>query len=255
MRVILVPVMNTPDFDRRHFLGLAATAAGALTLRADVPVTPSTPDAHDYVAFLEKAGGPQISPEGKWKPTHPDILGPYWASGAPFRGKVTPPMEPGELLVIRGRVWSHKTKAPMVNVILDIWQADAKGRYDFQDHPHAEARPLVGGKQPKRSNFRNRIRLMTDEQGYYEYETIKPGSYSVGRETRPSHIHYMAQAPGHARLITQLYFKGDPHIKSDSFGQDQGAANSPLIITTQKVKRGNGHYLSGTFDLVLGGNV
>jgi len=247
--------MNTTNLDRRNFLGLATTVTGALALRADVPVTPSTPDAHDYVAFLEETGVPEISPEGKWKPTHSDILGPYWASGAPFRGKLTPPLESGELLVIRGRVWSHKTKAPLANITLDVWQADAKGRYDFQDHPHTEARPVVGGKQPKRSNFRNRIRLMTDEQGYYEYETIKPGSYSVGRQTRPSHIHYMAHAPGHARLITQLYFKGDPHIKNDSFGENLGAANSPLIITTQKVKKGNDHYLSGTFDLVLGGSV
>jgi len=247
--------MNTLDFDRRHFFGLAATATGALTLRADVPVTPTTPDVHDYVAFLKEAGVPEISPEGKWKPTHPDILGPFWASGAPFRGKVTPPMEPGELLVVRGRVWSFPTKKPLANVVLDVWQADAKGRYDFQDKPATDKRQLVGGKQPKRSDFRNRIRLMTDEQGQYEYETIKPAAYNVGSEKRPSHIHYMAQAPGHARLITQLYFKGDLHIKTDSFGRNQGAANSPLIITTQKVKRGNGHYLSGAFDLVLGGNV
>lgn len=245
--------MNNP-LDRRQFLGLTATA-GALTLQADTAPTPATPDAHDYVTFLQQQGVPTISPEGKWKPTHPDILGPFWAGGAPFRGKVTPPMEPGELLVISGRVWSHATRKPMAKVILDVWQADAKGRYDFQDKPANDPRPLVGGKQPKRTDFRNRIRLLTDEQGFYEYETIKPAAYSIGRQTRPSHIHYMIQAPGHARLITQLYFKGDPHIKNDSFGERLGAANSPLVIETKKTKAGNRHYLRGTFDLVLGGNV
>ena len=246
---------NTSHLDRRRFLGLSVTAAGALVLRADTPPTPDTPDVHNYVSYLQERGVPQIYPEGKWKPTHPDILGPFWASGAPFRGKVTPPMEPGELLVVRGRVWSYLTKKPLANVVLDVWQADANGRYDFQDKPATDTRLLVGGKQPKCADFRNRIRLITDEKGQYEYETIKPAAYNVGSEKRPSHIHYLAQAAGHARLITQLYFKGDPHIKNDSFGQNQGASNSPLIITTQKVKRGNGHYLRGTFDLVLGGNV
>lgn len=241
---------HNPEFDRRHFLGLAA-GAGVLTLRADEPPTPTTPDAHDYVSFLKAKGDPTVSPEGKWKPTHADILGPFWASGAPFRGKVTPPLEPGDLLVIRGRVWSHRTKEPLANAVLDVWQADAKGRYDFQDKPNTEARALVGGRQPKRGDFRNRIRLMTDEEGRYEYETIKPASYRAGRQVRPSHIHYMAQAPGHARLITQLYFKGDPAIKGDSFGKNLGAANSPLIIVTKKVKTAQGQYMAGAFDIVL----
>ena len=240
-----------PDIDRRYFLGLAA-GVGALTLRANEPPTPATPDAHDYVSYLQAYAQPKISPEGKWKPTHADILGPFWASGAPYRSKVTPPMEPGQLLVIQGRVWSHRTKKPIAHATLDVWQADAKGRYDFQDKPATDARALVGGKQPKRSDFRNRIRLVTDEQGWYEYETIKPASYRAGTQIRPSHIHYMAQAPEHSRLITQLYFKGDPAIKNDSFGKNLGAANSPLIIETKKIKTAHGQYLRGTFDIVLG---
>ncbi|MBO35300.1 MAG: hypothetical protein CMO64_03785 [Verrucomicrobiales bacterium] len=243
--------MNTNlELDRRHFLGLA-TGAGVLTLRADAPPTPATPDAHEYVSFLKAKGDPTVSPEGKWKPTHADILGPFWASGAPYRGKVTPPLEPGKLLVVRGRVWSHRTKEPLAKAVLDVWQADAKGRYDFQDHPVSEPRALVGGRQPKKADFRNRIRLVTDEEGYYEYETIKPASYRAGQQVRPSHIHYMAHAPGHSRLITQLYFKGDPAIAGDSFGKNLGAANSPLIIATKNVKTPNGQYMSGTFDLVL----
>jgi catechol 1,2-dioxygenase len=178
--------------------------------------------------------------------THPDILGPFWASGAPFRGKVTPPMEPGELLVVRGRVWSHKTKRPLANTVLDVWQADNKGRYDFQDSPATDPRPLVGGKQPKKTDFKNRIRLLTDESGYYEFETIKPASYKAGSEIRPSHIHYMVQADGHKRLVTQIYFKGDPHI-----AQDPWASKSPLIIELQKEKSGKGTYMAGRFDIVL----
>ena len=88
--------------------------------------------------------------------------------------------------------------------------------------------------------------VMTDEQGQYEYETIKPAAYNVGSEKRPSHIHYMAQATGHQRLITQIYFKGDKHI-----AQDPWASKSPLIINLQKEKCAKGTYLAGRFDLVL----
>ena len=137
--------------------------------------------------------------------------------------------------------------------MLDIWQADHKGVYDFQTAPRPDRRPTLadargfsGGTQPARDNFKNRIRLITDEQGYYEYETIKPAAYGIGSTTRPSHIHYMAQAKGHARVITQCYFKGDKHIAKDPW-----ASKSPLIVTLKKVKGEYGTYLEGQFDLVL----
>ena len=60
----------------------------------------------------------------------------------------------------------------------------------------------------------------------------------------------MIQAPGYEKLITQLYFEGDPHIKTDSFGS-KGAANSNLVIQTEKVKVKGGSYQLGTFDIVL----
>ena len=104
---------------------------------------------------------------------------------------------------------------------------------------------------PEWKDFKNRIRLKVDETGYYEYETIKPAAYGIGGgQSRPSHIHYMIQAPGYKKLITQLYFKGDPHIKTDSF-TGGGAANSNLIIETEKVKVKGGSYQLGTFDIVL----
>ena len=85
-------------------------------------------------------------------------------------------------------------------------------------------------------------------QGYYEYETIKPAAYGVGNSTRPSHIHYMAQANGHQRLITQCYFKGDPHIAKDPW-----ASRSPLIVPLQKTRCEHGAYWAGRFDVVLAG--
>ncbi len=247
--------MNHQFSSRRDFLALGslATANSALTLHADALPTPATEDVHQYVNYLQ-ATGQTISPQKKFQPTHPDILGPFWAGGAPFRGKVTAPHAPGKLMVMRGRIWSHRTRQPLPSAILDIWQADHKGVYDFQTSNRPDPRPSLptarnysGGKQPAKSDFQNRIRLVTDEAGYYEYETIKPGAYGVGDSMRPSHIHYMVQAAGHARLITQCYFKGDPHIAKDPW-----ASKSPLIIALEKINSEHGEYHAGRFDLVLG---
>ena len=222
---------------RTGAFGLAAGGAAVLTLRADASPTKETADVHDYQSFLNEQGIPQVAPAGKWEPSYQDILGPYHLAGAPFRGKVTPPLEPGKLLVIRGRVWGFDTKKPIPNALLDVWQADAKGNYDLDDP----------AKPPKKADFKNRIRLIADETGYYEYETIFPGSYKVGLEAfRPAHIHYMIQANGYRKLVTQLYFKGDPHIS-----RDRTASKSNLVIETEKVQTEHGPFDLGTFDIVL----
>lgn len=219
--------------------GLAAGGIGTLALRADARPTDATRDVHDYQAFLDTSGIPEVEPAAKWEPTREDILGPYFLKGAPFRGKVTPPMEPGDLLVMRGRVWGFDTKKPVANAILDIWQADKSGRYDLSDPRNP----------PPRREFRNRIRLVTDETGFYEYETIRPGAYRIGPGPtgfRPSHIHYMIQARGYKKLTTQLYFSGDKHLKADPW-----ASRSNLIVQPQEIKVDAGTYELGTFDIVL----
>ena len=229
-------------FNRRQILqsgvvGLAASGAASLTLHAGTEPTVATADEHGYEEFLNRKGIPRIAPTGKWSPTHEDILGPFFVSGAPFRGKVCPPLEPGDTLMINGRVWGHDTKKPIANSVLDVWQADAQGNYDMSD----PRRP------PERSNFKNRIRLVADETGFYEYETIRPAAYQIGQGIlRPSHIHYMIQAPGYRQLITQLYFEGDPHNKTDQF-----ARNSDLLVNPKIVKVQAGSYQLGTFDIVL----
>jgi protocatechuate 3,4-dioxygenase beta subunit len=229
------------SFSRRQMIqgslfGLATAGVGGLTLRAGAFPTLATEDVHDYQTYLDDKGIPQVQPAEKWEPTGKDVLGPYFVAGAPFRGKVTAPLVPGETLVMRGRVWGYDTKKPLAQAVLDVWQADHEGNYDMDD----PANP------PAWEKFRNRIRLVTDEMGYYEYETIKPAAYGVGRGTRPSHIHYMVQAPGYKKLVTQVYFKGDPHLKSDA-----SASRSNLIIQPEVIATDGGKYLRGTFDIVL----
>jgi protocatechuate 3,4-dioxygenase beta subunit len=61
------------------------------------------------------------------------VLGPYHRANAPLRAKVTPPLVPGTVLVISGRVWRFDMRRPIDNVVIDIWQANAEGRYDNDD--------------------------------------------------------------------------------------------------------------------------
>lgn len=229
------------DFFRRGSIGLAALGSGGLLLRAGAPPTESSGEVGAYGNYLkqeQQKGQKRLAankPE-KWAPTEDNILGPFYREGAPYRAKITPPLEPGKVLVITGRVWGHDTKKPLVYATLDIWQANAKGRYD-NDDPR---------KPPAKDVFRNRARLVTDESGYYEYETIHPAAYKTGPESwRPSHIHYMVRKEGYKTLVTQLYFKGDPHNKTDDFIKES------LIIEVREQKVGAETYEIGTFDIVL----
>ena len=227
--------MNRRNLLRWGGLLAGGQAAGVLTLAPGAAPTSSTPDAHNYLDFLASDGTPTLSPAA-WGPTHRDILGPYYAAGAPFRGKITAPLEPGEPLQIRGRVWSFATKKPIPTTMLDVWQADHEGVYDKAD---AADRIAI-------RDFRNRIRLMTDESGYFEFETIKPGRYPVGNRVRPSHIHFLVRAFGHKQLITQIYFKGDEAIEKDN-----PAKASNLVLDLETVEAKNGAYRRGWFDIVL----
>ena len=96
----------------------------------------------------------------------------------------------------------------MPNVLVEVWQANAGGRYR-----HKNDRYLA----PVDPNFGGCGRTMSDEHGYYFFRTIKPGPYpwrNYSNSWRPAHIHLSVFGSGFAqRLITQMYFEGDPLIK------------------------------------------
>lgn len=143
----------------------------------------------------------------KKAPTEPNILGPYYRKGAPARAKLAADNAPGERLIVRGRVM-NTDEQPLKGATVDVWQADTNGRYDNDDPRNP----------PAADKFILRGVVKTDDQGRYEYETILPGAYSIGpQQYRPRHIHYIVSSPGYRALTTQLYFKGDPYIKTDDF--------------------------------------
>lgn len=113
----------------------------------------------------------------------------------------------GERIIVHGRVLDEAGR-PVPNALIEVWQANAGGRYRHKnDHYLA----------PLDDNFAGCGRCMSDAEGNYSFRTIRPGPYpwpNGGNDWRPAHIHFSIFGSGFSqRLITQMYFEGDPHIK------------------------------------------
>lgn len=115
-------------------------------------------------------------------------------------------MPVGERIILHGRVLDENAR-PVQNTMVEIWQANASGRYRHKKDTY------LGALDP---NFGGCGRTLTDENGYYAFRTIKPGPYpwmNYVNSWRPAHIHVSVFGSGFCqRLITQLYFEGDPLI-------------------------------------------
>jgi protocatechuate 3,4-dioxygenase, beta subunit len=116
----------------------------------------------------------------------------------------------GERIIISGRVLDEAAR-PIPGALLEIWQANASGRYC---HPRETAFPA-----PRDANFRGVGRSVADDHGVYRFQTIRPGAYPWGNHAnawRPAHIHVSLFGPVlGTRLVTQLYFPGDPLLALD----------------------------------------
>lgn len=119
----------------------------------------------------------------------------------------------GEPLVIKGRVFGLDTRRPVPFASIDIWHTSAQAEYDYH-----EKDPNVKFEYKEELNthgqsahFDYRARLITDEQGRYEFETVKPVPYfdTDTSRWRCPHIHYYVQAQGYKPLVTQIYFQGE----------------------------------------------
>jgi protocatechuate 3,4-dioxygenase beta subunit len=115
----------------------------------------------------------------------------------------------GERIIVHGHVLDEDGR-PVPNTLVEIWQANACGRYIHVVDQHPA---------PLDPNFTGAGRAKTDDTGYYKFITVKPGPYPWGNHYnawRPCHIHFSLF--GHAfvsRLVTQMYFPGDPLFPFD----------------------------------------
>jgi len=115
----------------------------------------------------------------------------------------------GERIVISGRLLDEGGK-PLRGALIEVWQANAAGRYKHKmDQHHAPLDP----------NFSGFGRTLTDAEGHYKFISIKPGAYPWGNHAnawRPAHVHFSIFGAGLlSRLVTQMYFPGDPLLAYD----------------------------------------
>ncbi len=112
----------------------------------------------------------------------------------------------GERIIVHGTIRDERGRA-VPGVLLEFWQANAAGRYRHRND---------GYLAPLDPNFGGCGRAITDDDGYYSLRTVRPGPYpwpNGPNDWRPAHIHFSLFGAGFAqRLITQMYFQGDPLI-------------------------------------------
>jgi protocatechuate 3,4-dioxygenase beta subunit len=155
----------------------------------------------------------------------------------------------GQRIIVSGRVLDENSK-PLRNTLVEVWQANACGRYRHKLDQHD---------LPLDPNFVGDGRVVTDGQGRYQFITIKPGSYPWRNHYnawRPAHIHFSLFGPAFiTRLVTQMYFPGDPLLPFDPIFNCTGdeKARNRLISHFDWETTQPEHALGFTFDIILRG--
>lgn len=154
----------------------------------------------------------------------------------------------GERIKVFGTVKDLKGN-PLPDVLIEIWQANAAGRYIHKVDVHDA---------PLDPNFSGCGRTLTDKNGAYHFYTIRPGAYPWKNHVnawRPHHIHF--SLIGHHlphRLITQMYFPDDPLQQFDPIFQSVPPQFRSLLISTFKMEQTEPDYaLSFEFNIILTG--
>jgi protocatechuate 3,4-dioxygenase beta subunit len=115
----------------------------------------------------------------------------------------------GQRIVVSGRVVDEDGR-PVRDTLIEVWQANAAGRY---------AHKVDRWDAPLDPNFSGAGRTLTDSDGWYKFITIQPGAYpwrNHHNAWRPAHIHFSLFGEAFAtRLVTQMYFPGDPLLPLD----------------------------------------
>ncbi|MGZ4590789.1 MAG: protocatechuate 3,4-dioxygenase subunit beta [Actinomycetes bacterium] len=155
----------------------------------------------------------------------------------------------GQRIIVRGRVLDSDGRA-VPDTLVEIWQANAGGRYR-----HA----VDQWPSPLDPNFTGAGRAVTDSEGRYEFTTIKPGAYpwkNHDNAWRPAHIHFSLFGRAFTqRLVTQMYFPGDPLFGHDPIFNAVPELARPRLISRLDLASTRPEWaLAFVFDLVLRGS-
>ena len=162
--------------------------------------------------------------------------GPFYTVNAPSiqNNQLANISEAGTRIIISGLAYNLECSEVIPNIEIDIWHANDAGDYDN-----------IG--------YNLRGKTTTNSQGFYVFESIKPGLYLNGATFRPSHIHFKITPPGFNTLITQLYFQGDPYIPTDAAASISSGAFDATNRIIPLVSNSNGDF-EGTWDIVIDGD-
>ncbi|MCQ4084779.1 protocatechuate 3,4-dioxygenase subunit beta [Streptomyces sp. RB6PN25] len=155
----------------------------------------------------------------------------------------------GERITVTGRLLDRDGK-PIRGQLVEIWQANASGRYAHQRDQHPA---------PLDPNFTGVGRCLTGDDGTYRFTTIKPGPYPWRNHTnawRPAHIHFSLFGTAFTqRLVTQMYFPGDPLFPYDPILQavTDDSARGRLVATYAHDRSSPEWSLCYRWDIVLDG--
>lgn len=154
----------------------------------------------------------------------------------------------GERIVVHGRVMDERGR-PVPNTLIEVWQANAAGRYIHKVDRHDA---------PLDPNFLGAGRVLTNADGAYTFYTIKPGAYPWGNHHnawRPNHIHFsLFGTHFESRLVTQMYFPGDPLLDFDPIFNSVPKEAQKLLVADFKLERTEPEFaLAYEFNIVLCG--
>jgi len=171
-------------------------------------------------SLVDEIAHKHISDKGV-DPTSSSILGPFWSPHAPFRELggtiIIDPAPGGHPSLMHGKVTDSITGKGIPGAVVDIWQASANGKYDFQDPDNQTPNNLRG-------------KFKCDENGNYNFYCLKPTAYSLPTDgpagvllklldrhpMRPAHIHLMITHDEYKPVTTQLFPKDDPYLETDT---------------------------------------
>jgi protocatechuate 3,4-dioxygenase, beta subunit len=221
-------------YPRDRLLHPPAYAPGYKTTVARSPRQPLL----SLESSVSEETGPRFG-HSDFGPLDDDLILNYAQGGAPI----------GERIVVHGRVLDENGRG-VPNTLVEVWQANAGGRYRHRKDTYLA---------PIDPNFGGCGRCLTDDEGRYAFRTIKPGAYPWANGIdawRPAHIHFSVF--GHAfaqRLITQMYFEGDPLIRHDAIAATipDAAALERLVAPLDLNAAKPADALAYKFDIVLRG--
>ena len=150
----------------------------------------------------------------------------------------------GEVIYVHGQILDTRG-VPLANAKVDIWQANAAGRYQHSEDENPA---------PLDPNFQGWGIVQTDSLGFYRYKTIKPGAYSLDSfgdsGWRARHIHYKVSHADCVPLTTQLYFPGDPLIADDEEIAEVPEADRWMMISIEEESHSSGAAIF-RYDVIL----